>query len=636
MAQKEIKKEYYNQKPEEEKFNPQWWTAPKGKVHERLIPLTKKLRERQSYRSTQNLKYARLYSSQDTLGLGAKSRNNFTDISGTRLTLNVIKACTDTSSSKIAKAKPRPFFLTEDGDWSVKSRAKKLTQYVETTFDRIGLYAEKGPRAFVDSCVFGTGVNKFFINKDKKQIECVRVIPEELIVDDVDGFYGTPACMYHEVRLARSYLLAMYPKHAAKIQAAESDSAAGDAGGLTYDMIKVTEAWHLPSTSESKDGRKVIAIDNCDLADDEWEDSDFGMVFWRWNYKLTGFWGMGLSEELTGIQVEINKLLRTIQQAQHLAAVPRVYLENSSQVNSQHINNEIGAVVKYSGTPPIIGTANAMPGEVYNHLWSLYAKAFEITGVSMLSATSMKPAGLDSGVALREYQDIESERFQLTAQRNQQAYMDAAKIVIRLTRRLAEWMKEEHGEDLEIKLGCGKYAQNVKWVDIDLDEDQYYMKAYPTSLLPTTPEGKLQKVQELTQAGFFPKDVAFDLLDFPDIESATNRINAPYKIIEMIIEQIIEKGNYIPPEPYMNAQLCADTMQAAYLKAKLDSVPEDKLELMRRFIDDSQTLLALAKQGAMEAAADAAAAQGVATANPEAQPTSDLIPQTGEVPTQPM
>ena len=50
--------------------------------------------------------------------------------------------------------------------------------------------------------------------------------------------------------------------------------------------------------------------------------------------------------------------------------------------------------------------------DLFMHLDRLYNRSFEIAGISQLSAQSSKPSGLDSGRALREFSDIESERFQ--------------------------------------------------------------------------------------------------------------------------------------------------------------------------------------------------------------------------------
>lgn len=157
-----------------------------------------------------------------------------------------------------------------------------------------------------------------------------------------------------------------------------------------------------PVIKGSNDGRHVIAIDNFTLLDEEWERDTFPFCFIRWTERLLGFWGQGLAEQLTGIQVEINKLLRNIQEQMHLAT-PKVFVEAGSKISKAHINNEIWGIIEYAGTPPTFYVPKTVSGEIFSHLDRLFSRAYEIAGVSVLAAQSKKPAGLESGVALREF-----------------------------------------------------------------------------------------------------------------------------------------------------------------------------------------------------------------------------------------
>ena len=49
-----------------------------------------------------------------------------------------------------------------------------------------------------------------------------------------------------------------------------------------------------------------------------------------------GFFGQGLAEQLQGLQLEINKTLRTIQVSMHLVSVPKQLVEASSKLVSSH------------------------------------------------------------------------------------------------------------------------------------------------------------------------------------------------------------------------------------------------------------------------------------------------------------
>jgi len=117
------------------------------------------------------------------------------------------------------------------------------------------------------------------------------------------------------------------------------------------------------------------------------------------------------------------------------------------------------------------------------------------------------------------------------------------------------------------------------------------MKVYPASLLPTTPAARLQTVIEMAQAGLIDKAETRSLLDFPDIEQFNKLATAQIDEAEMLVEQIIEKGIYYPPEPFSNLELHLKYFQAAYTRARTDNVSEDRLELMRLYMQECMALL---------------------------------------------
>jgi hypothetical protein len=624
----DIQVEYVGKGKDEVKFSSRWWKQKADEIHTHVFGVLKTLEERQSYRKTQNLKHARLYSNLDILGVYAgiyqPTSNDY--MLPNRVTLNVVKSCVDTVSSKIAKTKPRPLFLTEGGNWQLQQKAKNLTKFLDGSFDSMNIYEEK-QASFQSGAVFGTGGIKFIKDIQRKQVTCERVLIDEILVDDLEAIYGKPRSLYQTRLVSRDILKEMVEKkHHASIDAASNGLPAGVANGaVVKDLVRVVEAWHLQSGPEAGDGMHTMCIENATLSVEKWEKDYFPFVWDKWNPKLLGFFGMGLAEELTGIQLEINKILRNIQLSMHLVAVPRLLVDASSQVNTQHLNNDIGSIIKWAGggsTPPTVITPQAMSPDVYQHLWSLYQRAFEITGISQLSAMSKKPEGLNSGVALREFQDIESDRFQITGQKWEYGFLDSAKIVIDLTKDLSKEVK-----GVKVKVQSDGSMKTINFSDVNLEEEKYLMRVFPTSILPTQPAGKLQKVTELIQAGFIDKETGFDLLDFPDLESATNMALAPKKIIMKMLNKIVEDGVYETPEPYMNLMLTEQTAQNFYLKAKIDGVPEDRLELIRRYMTDCKMLqdkAMQAQQAMMQPPGGMPPGQPMAA--PQAQPVSDILP----------
>lgn len=618
-----------------------WWKEKEDKIFEAVFSKIKHLVEKQSARSSSNLRHMRLYGNYDLLGLSSYNYARTEPTVTNRVTLNVVQNMIDTVVSKITKSEPKATFLTDGGDWSLQSKAKKLTKFVQGQFYSCDFY-QIMTEAFQDSCIFGTGAVKIYTEDSKVKAE--RVFIDELIIDDAESMYSKPRQMHQRKYIHRDVLKEMFPNKKGFIESAGTEQGFYGKSTENEDMLPVVESWHLPSGPKAKDGKHSICLENVTLFSEDYDKDYFPFIFVRWGKRPLGFFGQGLAEQLAGIQLEINKILKTIQVSMHLTSIPKVFIEASSKVVSAHLNNKIGGVIKYVGTKPSYESVSAIPQDLFMHLDRLYNRAFEIAGVSQLSAQSSKPSGLDSGRALREFSDIESERFQSVSRRYQLAFIEASKIFVDMARDIYH----EDGK-LTVKVKGDKFLETINWEEVDLEEDQYMLNIFPTSSLSNTPSGKLQDVQELIQAGMISPEVGMKLLDFPDLKSYMDRTNAGLEDIEKMIEIMIDKGEYQTPEPYQDLNNGIKMMQQAYLLYRVQNAPEERLDLFRRWIEDAQELMTMAatpeeppipEMPAVDPSMagmpmdpalagmpiDPALAGQPAMAAPEALPTSELLP----------
>jgi hypothetical protein len=585
---------YVNQNYKAQKAKRKWWDEEEN-VYNHVWDLYDRMKTHQAFRSTNNLRFARLYSNLDLLGLKAGQYARVTDPKAyqkSRVTYNVIKSCTDAATAKIAQNKPRPVYLTENGSFNEQLRAKRMNQFILGMFEQIGTGTGEdrtmyglGRQCFRDGCVFGTGVINFF--DQDNEVKAERNLCEEVIVDETEGMYRKPRQLHRSRFMSREVLLDLYPKQAQKILELPGVDESVSTFETTADMVEVLESWHLPSGPNANDGRHLISTRNCDLMPiEDYEDDFFPFLFMRWNHRLLGFYGMGLAEELLGIQLEINKLLRNIQIAQHLMATPQIWLEYQAKTVKKKINNAMGGIKYYTGRPPIFMTPQAMNAEIYQHLERLYQRAFELTGISLLTATSKKPAGLNSAVALREYKDTETERFAVQENMYEDWFVEAAEMIRKRCRKLVK-----AGKDPVVSYRDGTSMKIIRFSDVDVDDSKLVVAPRPSQLLPKEPAGKLAYVQELIEAGIYDKDEAVELLDFPDTQKMNNVKLSHRRVVIKIVETMVEENKYIVPEPYINLDFAREYAQAQYAAGKIDEMPEDRLELLRRFMSDVDELI---------------------------------------------
>lgn len=589
-----------------------WWELKGEELSSGVFAVLKYLQQYQGKRTTQLLISTRLYGNTALMGLNGLTYSKLASVSNTattRITYNVCQATVDTVTSKIAKNKPKPLFLTSGGDYKLQHKAKKLTQFVDGVFYENHAH-ELGVNAFKKACIWGDGIVHAYVKHGRICYE--EVIPTELIVDEIEAFYGEPRSIYRIKNIDRGVLIQCYPEH--KDQILEANNAKpDDLGGqpTVSDEIAVCEAWHLPSGPAAEDGKHVITIDKYTLLEEEYNRDYFPFVFMRWSKRLFGFWSQGGVEQIMNLQLEINKLLWVIQRSMHLAGSFKILLENGSKIVKEHLNNDIGSIVNYTGTMPQYVTPPIVPAEIYQHLQTLKNAAFEQFGISQLSAAAKKPEGLDSGVALREYNDIESDRFMTIGQAYEQFFVDLAQLTVAIA-------KDEFGNrSYKVKVPDKKFIDTIDWKDVQMREDEYVLKCYPVSALPNEPAGRLQTIQEMMQAGLIDPETGKRLLDYPDLEAEEGLANAASDYLHEIMDKMVHEGQYTPPEPYDKLDLARKLALEYYQRGKCSGLEEDKLDLFRRFLSQLDSL----QQAAMPPAQPV-----MPQANPEPTPTSPMIP----------
>lgn len=602
-----------------------WWEEKGEDLSAAIWGTVKYLQNNQSLRMTTMLTATRLYGNMSLMGLNGLTYSKLasvTSASSSRITYNIIQSVIDTVCSKMSKNKPKPLFLTSGGDYKMQRKAQKLTKFVDGIFYENDGYA-LGMEVFRDACVWGTGfIHVFFDSEDRLAYE--RVIPSEIRVDDVEGFYGKPRSLYRTKNLDRSIVLNMFPGKARIIN--EADQAKPDDLGAyptVSDEVSVVEAWHLPSGTDAKDGKHVITLASDVLFEEDYEHTFFPFIPFHWSKKLFGFWGQGLAEQLQPIQLEINKLLWVIQRSMHLAGSFKILLENGSKIVKEHLNNDIGSIVNYTGIPPQYVIPPMVQPEVYQHLTTLIERGYEQAGISQLSAASKKPEGLDSGKALREYNDIESDRFMVVGLAYERFFLQLAEVTIEL-------MKANVNGPYPVKVPGEGFIETVDWDDVQMDDDSYIMQCYPISALSEEPSARLQEVQEMMQAGLIDPEAGKRLLNYPDIEEEESFSNAPLDYLHEILDKMVDEDDlaeaYTPPEPFDDLQRGRKLALQYYAKYKCAGLEEERLDLFRRFIAQIDMLTAAATAPAPGAAAGPTGSPVAPQANPEQPPVSDLLP----------
>lgn len=605
----------------------EWWNAENDlELCKQLCSTAAYLKTSQTYRVRQIAASIRLYAG---LSVYSYAGSNVSKMDKTRTlpddkpTFNLIRACVDTLHSRLSQNEPQPKFLTDNSDYKQRHLAQRLNQFILGEFYQTKAY-EKATKILKDGLTIGTGCLKVYEGDDKKV--CVdRVLVSDLYIDDNDSINGNPQQLVQLKLMDREKVLSMFSaKEDQKIIARTPQSYPDntpDSGRTITDQIMVVEGWRLASGPDPKapgyiPGRHTIATVEGVILDESWNKPKFPFVFFNYSDPWLGFFGQGIGSQLFGTQISLQRILYTISRAITLVGVPRIFIDQSSKVVKAHNNNEIGVIITYSGTKPSYEVAPCNAPELYSERDKLIQYGFQETGVSAMQATSQKPEGLDSGAAIRSYDDIATDRFAAVSKKYDNIFVELAYLISDVAMDIAD----RDGKYQTI------YPNKDGTKEIDLPamkflKDPFVIKCFTESSLPRTPAGRMAAVTEQVQAGMITLREGRRLLRFPDLEQNEQLDNASEERIFKILDEIVEDGKLTMPDPFMDLGLAIELTVKyynLYMAAKLE---EEKAEMLRNFFKQCLAFQQAAQPPPMPMQAGA-----TPQASPEALPTSPLVP----------
>lgn len=592
----------------------QWWEGPETEHHTRLMPTVNRLRQQASTWREAALRWIRMYGKYSAAGAGpAQSPALRSD----RLRYNICSQAVDTLVAEIAMTKPKVTFIVE-GDWTLRQAAQAKDLLIEAQMRENEIYDGLGRQVLRDSMVPGAGLITGYVDMDELKPRCERVMPFELLVDQGEARYGKPRSLIRQRLIDRAVLIGRFPKHEAKIREAARFPISGAEDSWLLDNVQDSEAdlvlfvegWHLPSSKRAKDGRYVAAIDGLTLASREHKRQRFPFPKLDWTSPQIGFFGVGVVEELAADQVELNRVLRRIQDAAGVAAGIWV-LPSGQKLRAAHFTDVPGACVETAGAPPQYYQPQTVPRDLIDHAERIIQRALRRLGISEQFASAQKSPGLESGEAIRAEANIYSQRQNEHTAQWESWHVAVAEMFVDLNEDIAEIVgaKKGKGKDVEVPSylvevmrGRRKVLRKLRWDESSLPENEWRIEAFPMGMLPREPAGRIATIQEWIQSGLIDAETAKYLLDLPDTEGVLKIQLADYDFALYAYETMVEDGEYISPEPYQKLDLAFELMRKCYLRGVMDGVPEARLDLVR----DHLTALKSLQERAAKAAAQQA------------------------------
>jgi len=550
----------------------------------------------------QNLRMYRNLQSSGTLPfrfLRVDSQGREVNTSVRRTGLNVVRPMCNTVASKIGKERPRSMYHTDGGGRVARRQAKELQLFSD------GLHEEQHThrhtaRTLLDSLVFGTGYVKSsetLGSRTRKSVNIRRIFTPQVLVDRIDGADGYPREMFEIFFIDKHELAWRFPEFEGSILGMSPRWYQNhniwwrNFGTDKHSTLMIRFGYRLPSEKGADDGVYAIGIEELTLETGKWIETTHPYSSLRWIQSPDGFYGMGLCEELASVQGEINRLMRRIQAAMILLSNPYVFADKDSGISLDHIQGIPGTIIKHNyRREPKVHAPSVVHQEVFAHLDRLYQRAFEIAGVSQLSATAKIPANLESGRAALVQADIQTDRFALFNRGFHGLHKDVDYKALRCAARINHQVRAVDPTT--------KAFRTLNWKELGVALDGFTVKASITSLLATEPSGKLDNLERLDAQGLvLDPEEKLALIDDPDLESFTHRHTAARNYFEKIFEEMLyNKGEYEPPDGVLPLDRGIEIAQEMYIEALAEGVDQEALDNVTRWVNTARIEVKNAKK----------------------------------------
>lgn len=422
---------------------------------------------------------------------------------------NVIASCIDSLTSMMASKLTRPYISGLNTTFEERQVLTQAQQFFDIFIDEKRLN-EIVTNAFRDCCIFGDG----YIFIDGKNKNVTKALPWQIIYRPAESTYGKITRVLYERKSFPATLLPYKTKQ----------------DYVNYQIYFDTVAH-----------KEVHIVDNEIVEELEYLSDEIPFVQFHYNNPVYGRDSNSVVDLLYGIQMKIHDLYTTFSEASKVNPAMTVFVPSGSDVKATSITNRVGQIFQYKpiegvSKPVEIATPNFIADQYIQAVQMLKNDAYELTGVSKLSAQSQKPSGLDSGRALQTMNDIESERFEVQQRMVITSYVEVMKKCI-------ECFNPE--EDI---LPADLNRMPIKWGDLISIKNKTKITFNALNYLSKDPSTRMAQIDNLEAKGYINKNQAMSYYNIPDADAAYSYANVSYNAVQEIISEALYAEDYTIPD----------------------------------------------------------------------------------------
>ncbi len=519
--------------------------------------------------------------------------------------MNVCQAVVDAAAAQVAGNKTDVMCLTKQGDPSLQARAKKLNQFIEGCFADVDQY-RIAQDLFLNCGKHGTSIEKIYEDPYTERIMARSIEPCNFLVPPQQTSQTELTQCFELERMPLDDAILRWPGKERELRDSKPIANRDIGRNSLYrhtrgvgDYVYLVHAY-----KKGQQGRagpipgRYVCVTSAGLIEDEPLGLDgLPYAICYWTRQSDNFWGLGIIHRIDAIQDELDHLCWKIQE--HMRrATSFLFFQKGSVSEVKAFSNLIWQKVMGSGQAPTPINIPPIDAAYFSERDRLWSRAFDLSGVSPLAAQGLKPAGINSGKALRLYKDVANQRLKLPTDNFDSLNIQVAERMIALAKSISE-----SGEDPYEVMAKGQGGVDfIKWREVDMDRDKFRLAMYPTSFLDQTPSGKLDDISDLIKTFPALEPFAIKAMDFPDLEAFTGIATARADEVLAAMEAITVHGRYVAPDPHTDLTLAVPYGLATYARGICDNLSDAKLQLVRDYLAACNALMTAASAGSEAAA----------------------------------
>lgn len=394
---------------------------------------------------------------------------------------------------------------------------------------------------------------------------------------------------------------------------------------LARRVVKVIMGWNVKVNDEL--GREMFILEDKHVLRDnkEYNYPTPPCASWDFETSLDGEDPIPLTNSIYRLELYQNRILNDVDKTERLTPQLAIVVQKGTQgpkgiggkgaTTKSVLQSKAVQVIDADGPVDSAWKAFEMPKYAKDSLAleKMYDDAtFEEAQIGRNHATGVKPEGTTSGIQESLAASYYTESFAEAERRSiDMRAIETSKLMLRVDRILA---KRKGGFSKWI--GEGKFMQQVKHTDLDLDLDKYVLDVKAVGEGKDSPKTRLDQAMQLLKdptVQFTGADLVQAWKNY-DVDQLADQAFALQEWCEDQAKKytkatktvLADPEFYEPPEIWMQLsglRLCLSIMTVAYLHARGDKVPQNRLGWFEKFNNDCVALIqAEEKRQAMNAA----------------------------------